>query len=69
MAAQITNDFFPTVLDLYVDCRLKPLQKWVDWLGLELRLQPYTASFGSSIISSLVDVPEGESLGFDGTPD
>ncbi|CAG9996931.1 unnamed protein product [Clonostachys byssicola] len=69
VAAQITNDFYQTVSDLYVNYRLKPLQKWVNSLGLKLRIQPYTASFDSSLISSLVDIPEGESLGFDGTPD
>ncbi|CAG9947659.1 unnamed protein product [Clonostachys rosea f. rosea IK726] len=69
VAAQITNDFYQTVSDLYVNYRLKPLQKWVNSLGLRLRIQPYTASFDSSLISSLVNIPEGESLGFDGTPD
>ncbi|VUC32724.1 unnamed protein product [Clonostachys rosea] len=69
VAAQIMNDFYQTVSDLYVNYRLKPLQKWVNSLGLKLRIQPYTASFDSSLISSLVDIPEGESLGFDGTPD
>ncbi|KAJ3549816.1 hypothetical protein NM208_g311 [Fusarium decemcellulare] len=69
IAEQVTNDFYQTVTDLYVDYRLKPLQQWCNKLGLKLRLQPYTASFDSAAIASQVDIPEGESLGFDGAPD
>ncbi|KAF4466478.1 hypothetical protein FALBO_6661 [Fusarium albosuccineum] len=69
IAEQVTNDFYETVTDLYVDYRLKPLQPWCNRLGLKLRLQPYTASFDSAAIASQVDIPEGESLGFDGAPD
>lgn len=69
IAAQAYNDFYQTVSDLYVNYRLKPLQQWANKLGLQLRVQPYTASLDSSYAASFVDIPEGESLGFDGDPD
>ncbi|KAJ5538025.1 hypothetical protein N7494_007504 [Penicillium frequentans] len=69
VATQILNDFYQTVSDLYTDYRLGGLRKWVNSLGLRLRIQPYTASFDSAYAASIVDIPEGESLGFDGDND
>ncbi|KAJ5701307.1 hypothetical protein N7488_008855 [Penicillium malachiteum] len=69
VASQILNDFYQTVSDLYTDYRIGGLTKWVNSLGLRMRAQPYTAEFDSSYAASLLDIPEGESLGFDGDDD
>lgn len=69
VAAQVTNDFYQTVSDLYTNYRLTGLLEWANGLGLKLRVQPYTASFDSSYAASILDIPEGESLGFDGDND
>ncbi|KAF2997001.1 hypothetical protein E8E14_003122 [Neopestalotiopsis sp. 37M] len=66
VSAQITNDFYQTVTDLYTEYRIGGITEWVNSLGLKFRAQPYTASFDSSYAASLLDIPEGESLGFDG---
>lgn len=69
VAAQITNDFYQTVTDLYTEYRIGGITAWVNSLGLKFRAQPYTASFDSSYAASVLDIPEGESLGFDGDDD
>lgn len=66
---QVTNDFYQTVSDLYAEYRLGGLKTWANSIGMKLRIQPYTASFDSSYAASLVDIPEGESLGFEGDLD
>ncbi|KAJ0332008.1 hypothetical protein COL922a_011591, partial [Colletotrichum nupharicola] len=68
-ATKITNDFYKTIIDLYVDYRLKGVTAWANTLGLKFCVQPYTLNFDSAYIASLLDIPEGESLGFDGAPD
>ncbi|KAI1610524.1 hypothetical protein EDD36DRAFT_467586 [Exophiala viscosa] len=69
VATQITNAFYQTVSDLYTDYRGKGIMSWANSLGLKFRLQPYTGSFDSCNIASVVDIPEGESLGFEGDND
>lgn len=65
----MTNDFYQTVSDLYTEYRLGGLKTWANSIGMKLRIQPYTASFDSTYAASLVDIPEGESLGFEGDLD
>lgn len=65
----MTNEFYQTVSDLYAEYRLGGLKTWANSIGMKLRIQPYTASFDSSYAASLVDIPEGESLGFEGDLD
>lgn len=65
----MTNDFYQTVSDLYTEYRLGGLKAWANSIGMRLRVQPYTASFDSTYAASLVDIPEGESLGFEGNID
>lgn len=65
----MTNDFYRTVSDLYTEYRLGGLKTWANSIGMKLRVQPYTASFDSTYAASLVDIPEGESLGFEGDLD
>lgn len=66
---QVMNDFYQTVSDLYTEYRLGGLTTWANSIGMKLRIQPYTASFDSSYAASMVDIPEGESLGFEGDLD
>lgn len=66
---QVTHDFYQTVSDLYVEYRLLGLKTWAESIGMKLRVQPYTASIDSTYASSVVDIPEGESLGFEGDLD
>lgn len=65
----MTNDFYQTVSDLYTEYRLGGLKTWANSIGMKLRIQPYTTSFDSTYAASLVDIPEGESLGFEGDLD
>ncbi|KAL2825687.1 hypothetical protein BJY01DRAFT_256192 [Aspergillus pseudoustus] len=69
IARMVEYDFYSTVTDLYIDNRLTHLKKFAHSLGLKLRVQPYTATFDSSRAAAFVDIPEGESLGFESTPD
>lgn len=66
---QVMNDFYQTVSDLYTEYRLGGLTTWANSIGMKLRIQPYTTSFDSSYAASMVDIPEGESLGFEGDLD
>ncbi|RDW78827.1 uncharacterized protein DSM5745_05679 [Aspergillus mulundensis] len=68
-AQMVEYDFYSTVTDLYIDYRLTYLQKFAHSLGLKLRVQPYTATLDSTRAAALVDIAEGESLGFGSTPD
>lgn len=69
VASRIEYDFYSTVTDLYIDYRVKGLKKFANGLGLKFRLQPYTATIDSARAASAVDIPEGESLGFEGDND
>ncbi|KAJ5715286.1 uncharacterized protein N7483_012467 [Penicillium malachiteum] len=69
VASQILNDFYQTVSNLYTDYRIGGLTEWVNALGVRMRVQPYTAESDSSYAASILDIPEGESLGFDGDDD
>jgi hypothetical protein len=69
VASRIEYDFYATVTDLYINYRVQGLKKFANGLGLKLRLQPYTATVDSSRAASALDIPEGESLGFEGDND
>lgn len=69
VATQIVNDFYQTVSDLYTEYRLGGLKTWANSIGMKLRVQPYTLSADSVYAASVVDIPEGESLGFEGDND
>ncbi|KAL4948111.1 hypothetical protein BDW69DRAFT_203797 [Aspergillus filifer] len=69
VARMIEYDYYSTVTDLYIDYRLTYLKKFAHDLGLKLRVQPYTATIDSSRAAAYVDIPEGESLGFESAPD
>ncbi len=59
------RDAFNQVLsDLYHEHHLLPLRDFAHSLGLKLRGQPYGLSTDAIRSATLLDVPEGESLGF-----
>lgn len=59
------RDAFNQVLsDLYHEHHLLPLRDFAHSLGLKLRAQPYGLSTDAIRSATLLDVPEGESLGF-----
>ncbi|KAL4738856.1 hypothetical protein BDV11DRAFT_205589 [Aspergillus similis] len=69
IAQMVEYDFYSTVSDLYIDYRLNNLKRFANSLGLKLRVQPYTATVDSTRAAASVDIPEGESLGFESAPD
>ncbi|MFI6878929.1 glycosyl hydrolase [Streptomyces sp. NPDC050400] len=60
----VRRDVMEVVTELYVEHHLRPLQKWAHTLGLKLRIQPYGLETDAVYKSALLDVTEGESLGF-----
>jgi alpha-L-rhamnosidase/Glycosyl hydrolases family 2, sugar binding domain len=62
--AHVRDDLNLTLSDLYKDNHLVALRDWAHGIGLELRVQPYGLSTDSIDYAALLDIPEGESLGF-----
>lgn len=62
--AHVRDDFNLTLSNLYKQHHLLALRDWAHQLGLELRVQPYGLSTDSLDFAALLDIPEGESLGF-----
>lgn len=62
--ARIRTDYNDVLSQLYIDNHLLPLQQWAKTLGLGLRNQPYGLETDAITVAALLDVPEGESLGF-----
>ncbi|WUD71271.1 glycosyl hydrolase [Streptomyces sp. NBC_00510] len=61
---QIRHDFWDTVSDLYNTHHLTALRGWAHSLGLGMRAQPYGLQTDAIRSAALLDIPEGESLGF-----
>jgi hypothetical protein len=60
----VRRDYMDVVTELYIEHHLKPLRDWAHALGLALRVQPYGLETDAMYAAALLDVPEGESLGF-----
>jgi hypothetical protein len=60
----VRHDYWSTVSDLFAEHHFSALTKWAHSLGLEFRCQPYGLETDSIAAAAIVDVPEGESLGF-----
>ncbi|MBO3681921.1 hypothetical protein [Streptomyces sp. NEAU-YJ-81] len=58
------RDHMQVTTDLYLEHHLLPLRDWAHSLGLALRAQPYGLETDAIHSVSLLDIPEGESLGF-----
>ncbi|MDH6622502.1 hypothetical protein M2271_000289 [Streptomyces sp. LBL] len=61
---QIRHDFWATVSDLFTAHHLTALRDWAHSLGMSLRSQPYGLQTDAIASAALLDIPEGESLGF-----
>ena len=49
---------------LYFENHLREIQQWAKGFGMGLRVQPYGKDMDSVAMAAVLDVPEGESLGF-----
>ncbi|HJP77053.1 MAG TPA: glycosyl hydrolase [Pseudonocardiaceae bacterium] len=62
--AHVRDDLNLTLSNLYKQHHLLALRDWAHTVGLELRVQPYGLPTDSLDFAALLDIPEGESLGF-----
>ena len=63
-SARVRRDINLVLTNLYNENHIKPLKAWANALGLKLRVQPYGLQTDAMQASALLDIPEGESLGF-----
>ncbi|MFD7712575.1 glycosyl hydrolase [Streptomyces sp. NPDC059786] len=61
---QLRHDFWETVSGLVDEHHFTALRTWAHSLGLELRSQPYGLQTDAIATAAILDIPEGESLGF-----
>ncbi|GAB2864802.1 glycosyl hydrolase [Actinocorallia aurea] len=61
---QVRHDYWETVSDLFLEYHFTPLRDWAHRLGMKLRAQPYGLNTDAIAASAVLDVTEGESLGF-----
>ena len=64
LTRQIRHDFWETVSGLFNRHHLKALRDWAHTLDMTLRSQPYGLQTDAIASAALLDIPEGESLGF-----
>ncbi|MFJ9134071.1 glycosyl hydrolase [Streptomyces sp. NPDC102256] len=64
LTRQIRHDFWETVSGLFNRHHLGALRDWAHSLGMRLRSQPYGLQTDAIASAALLDIPEGESLGF-----
>ncbi|SEG91159.1 alpha-L-rhamnosidase [Actinacidiphila yanglinensis] len=60
----VQHDYWRTLSDLYNEHHATAVKKWANSFGLKLRAQPYGLQTDATYTSSILDIPEGESLGF-----
>jgi hypothetical protein len=58
------HDFWQTLSDLYNEHHATAVKKWAHSVGLKLRAQPYGLQTDAAYTAAILDIPEGESLGF-----
>ncbi|GLY92043.1 glycosyl hydrolase [Actinoallomurus iriomotensis] len=61
---RIRYDFWDVVSQLFNENHITALRKWAHSVGLEMRCQPYGAPTDAIASAAILDVPEGESIGF-----
>jgi glycosyl hydrolase family 106( putative alpha-L-rhamnosidase) len=61
---QVRRDYGEVITELYIERHLEPLQAWAHSIGMKLRIQPYGLETDAIAKAAIVDIPEGESLGF-----
>ncbi|MFJ9101570.1 glycosyl hydrolase [Streptomyces sp. NPDC102405] len=64
LTRQIRHDFWETVSGLFNRNHLTALRDWAHTLGMTLRSQPYGLQTDAIASAAILDIPEGESLGF-----
>ncbi|GGJ44345.1 glycosyl hydrolase [Streptomyces brasiliensis] len=64
LTRQIRHDFWETVSGLFNRHHLRALRDWAHSLGMGLRAQPYGLQTDAIASAAILDIPEGESLGF-----
>lgn len=64
LTRQIRHDFWETFSDLFNRHHVRALRDWAHSLGMSLRSQPYGLQTDAIESAALLDIPEGESLGF-----
>ncbi|KUN76360.1 glycosyl hydrolase [Streptomyces griseoruber] len=64
LTRQIRHDFWETVSGLFNRHHVRALRDWAHSFGMELRAQPYGLQTDAIASAALLDIPEGESLGF-----
>jgi len=64
LTTHVRDDLNRVLSDLYRDNHLLALREWAHGLGMQLRVQPYGQPTDSLDFAALLDIPEGESLGF-----
>ncbi|MFC4440288.1 MULTISPECIES: glycosyl hydrolase [Natrialbaceae] len=69
LTSQVRRDYWETLTQLYLENHAELLRDWAHSIGLGLRVQPYGLETDAIAASAVVDVPEGESLGFSNNDD
>ncbi|WP_316782153.1 glycosyl hydrolase [Streptomyces sasae] len=64
LTQEIRHDFWATVSDLFNEHHLGALKDWAHGHGMKLRSQPYGLQTDAIASAAVLDIPEGESLGF-----
>ncbi|MFD9391660.1 glycosyl hydrolase [Streptomyces sp. NPDC060000] len=64
LTRQIRHDFWETFSELFNRHHVSALRDWAHSLGMSLRAQPYGLQTDAIESAALLDLPEGESLGF-----
>ncbi|MFJ9025393.1 glycosyl hydrolase [Streptomyces sp. NPDC102259] len=64
LTRQIRHDFWETFSELFNRHHVRALRDWAHSLGMTLRAQPYGLQTDAIGSASILDIPEGESLGF-----
>ncbi|WSP86621.1 glycosyl hydrolase [Streptomyces sp. NBC_01235] len=64
LTRQIRHDFWETFSELFNRHHVRALRDWAHSLGMTLRVQPYGLQTDAIASAAILDLPEGESLGF-----
>ncbi|MFF0160708.1 glycosyl hydrolase [Streptomyces sp. NPDC005263] len=64
LTRQIRHDFWETVSHLFNTHHVTALRDWAHSLGMSLRAQPYGLQTDAIASAAILDISEGESLGF-----
>ncbi|OIJ65200.1 glycosyl hydrolase [Streptomyces mangrovisoli] len=64
LTQEIRHDFWETVSNLFNEHHFEALKAWAHGHGMKLRSQPYGLQTDAIATAAILDIPEGESLGF-----